>query len=155
MPDADYHGWTHRPKWLGGSDPARVLGHYELKVFADRNALDGELPDEAIVVSAGDGKFIFAIPYDLDGTALVHAAAYVSAAGAVTVQLRNITQAHDFLSTAVTIDGGDNTSYDAATPPVITEANREVNVGDLISVDVDAADGTAEGLGVILVFAAL
>jgi hypothetical protein len=36
---------------------------------------------------------------------------------------------------------------------VINAANAEVTTGDLIAVDVDAADGTAEGLGVILVFA--
>ena len=68
------------------------LGYYEIKVFADRNALDGNLPDEAIVVSTGDGKFILAIPEDLHGTELVHAAAFVSVAGEVTVQIRNVTQ---------------------------------------------------------------
>jgi hypothetical protein len=74
-------------------------------------------------------------------------------AGAVTVQLRNVTEAHDFLSTPITIDSGEFTSYASATEPVINAANAEVTTGDLIAVDVDAADGTAEGLGVILVFA--
>jgi hypothetical protein len=147
-----YHGWTHRPSILGGTDPNTPLGYYEIKVFADANALDGNLPDTATVVSTGDGKFVFAIPQDLDATELVHAAGFVTTAGAVTVQIRNVTQALDFLSTKITIDTGETTSYTAATAPVIT-ADQPVATGDLIAVDVDAADGAAKGLGVILMFA--
>lgn len=155
MPDVVKHGWTHRRRQQGGSDPLPPLGHYEIKVFADREALDGALPDSAIIVSTGDAKFVFVIPDDLDGTSLVHAAAFVSLAGAVTVQIRNITQTYDFLTTKVTIDSGEYSSYTAATPPVIDTPHDPVAKGDRIGVDVDAADGTAEGLGVILVFALL
>lgn len=152
MPDVVKHGWTHRPRLEGGTDPLPPRGVYEIKVFADRDSLDGNLDDTAIVVSTGDGKFVFWIPEDLDHTELVHVAAGVSVAGAVTVQIRNITQAFDFLSTKVTIDSAEFTSYTAATPPVIT-ASQPVAKGDRIAIDVDAADGTAEGLGVILEFA--
>lgn len=150
MPDVAYHGETHRPRTKGGSDPAFSLGYYEIKVFADRDALDGNLPDTAIIVSTGDAKFVFAIPADLDGCELHQCAAFVSVAGAVTVQIRNITQTYDFLSTPITIAGGDFTSYEG-TPPVITD-DLVVDKGDRIAIDVDAADGTAEGLGVILQF---
>lgn len=149
----EYHAWTHRPRTRGGSDPLPAIGYFEIKVFADRDALDGNLPDEAIVVSTGDAKFVFAIPRDLDGCELHHAAAFVSVAGAVTVQIRNVTGAYDFLTTKVTIDSGEFTSYTAATPPVIDD-DLVVTKGDRIAVDVDAADGTAEGLGVILHFTA-
>lgn len=148
----DFHAWTHRPKKLGGTDPLPPRGYFEIKVFADTNALDGNLPDTARIVSTGDGKFVFVIPEDLDQTELVHAAAFVSVAGAVTVQIRNVTAAYDFLTTAITIDSGEYTSYTAATPPVI-DTTKIVDVGDRISIDVDAADGTAEGLGIILQFA--
>jgi len=147
-----YHGWNHRPKLRGGSDPLPPVGHFEIKVFADTNALDGTLDDIARIVSTGDGKFIFAIPQDLDGCELVHAAGYVTVAGAVTVQVRNITQAYDFLSTRITVDSGEFSSYTAVTEPVITP-DQLVATGDRIAIDVDAADGTAEGLGVILMFA--
>ena len=147
-----HHGWSHRPGWLGGTDQNTPLGFYEIKVFADRDALDGNLPDEAIVVSTGDGKFVFAIPHDLDQAEMVHAAAFVSLAGAVTVQVRNVTQAADYLTTALTIDSGETTSYTAATPVVIDD-DLLADKGDLIRIDVDAADGTAEGLGVMLQFA--
>ena len=121
-------------------------------MFADPNALDGNVPDIARIVSTGDGKFIFVIPEDLDGTELVHAAAYVTVAGAVTVQIRNITQAFDFLTTKITVDASEFSSYTAATPPVIDD-DLVVDKGDRIAIDVDVADGTAEGLGVILMFA--
>lgn len=147
-----HHAWSHRPRWLGGTDPAVPLGFFEIKVFADTNALDGNLPDEARIVDTGDGKFIFVIPHDLDQAELVHAAAYVTVAGSCTVQIRNITQAYDFLTTPITIDGGEFSSYTAGTPPVIDE-DRLVDKGDRIAIDVDAADGTCEGLGVILQFA--
>lgn len=149
-----YHGWGHRPVELGGPDPLIPLGRYEIKVFADRNALDGELPDSAIIVSTGNGKFIFPIPQDLHKAELVHAAAGVSVAGAVTVQIRNITQANlDLLSTEITIDAGEFTSYAVGTTEPVITPDQPVEVGDMIAIDVDAADGTAEGLAVILVFA--
>lgn len=151
MPDVAYHAETHRPHSKGGTDPAFQLGYFEIKVFADPNALDGNLPDEARVVATGDGKFIFAIPEDLDGCELHKCAAFVSVAGAVTVQIRNITKSYDFLTTKITIDSGEFTSYTAAAPPVIDD-DLVVDKGDRISIDVDAADGTAEGLGVILQF---
>ena len=153
MPDVSYHAETHRPHTRGGSDPLPALGFFEIKVFADTNALDGNLPDEARIVDVGDGKFIFVIPRDLDGCELHHAAAYVTVAGAVTVQIRNVTQAYDFLTTKITIDAAEFSSYTAATPPVI-DADLVVDKGDRIAIDVDAADGTAEGLGVILHFTA-
>jgi hypothetical protein len=147
-----YHGWNHRPKSRGGSDPLPPLGHFEIKVFADPDALDGNVDSAATVVSTGDSKFVFAIPQDLHLCELVHAACYVTVAGAVTVQIRNVTQAYDFLSTRITVDTGEFSSYTAATQPVITP-DQTVATGDLIAIDVDAADGTAQGLGVILMYA--
>jgi hypothetical protein len=110
MSGPNYHGWTHRSALRGGSDPLHPLGHFEIKVFADPNALDGNLDAAARIVSTGDGKFIFMIPNDLDGCELVHAAVYVTVAGAVTVQIRNITQAFDFLSTKLTVDAAEFSS---------------------------------------------
>ena len=62
MSGPNYHAWTHRPKQLGGSDPLQPYGFYEVKLFADRDALDGTLPDSAIVVSEGTGKMVIWIP---------------------------------------------------------------------------------------------
>jgi len=107
------------------------------------------------LVTTGDGLRIFAIPDDVNGMHLVQAQAFVttvSSSGVVTVQLRNITQAVDMLSTRITIDVGDLDSYAAAAPRVIDTANDQVFTGDQISVDVDVAGTGTTGLGVILRF---
>jgi len=149
------HGWTHRPKSRGGTDPVFLPGYYEIKVFADRGALDGNLPDSAIIVSVGDGKFIWEIPTQLDGTKLSYVRIFLSVAGSgdVLVQLHNITQAVDMLTTRAKIDAGDLSSLTSATPVVISTTNDLVADGDQIRVDVDSAGGgDAEGLGLVAGF---
>lgn len=141
MPGPPYHGRTHIP---GGTDP--IPGHpmFAIKVFSD-----------LMTVTTGDGKFIFAIPDDVDGMNLIDADAFVttvSSSGTPTVQIRNITQAVDMLSTRITIDANEFTSYTAAAPPVINTANDDVAVSDLIAIDVDVAGTGAKGLGVYLTF---
>lgn len=140
-----HHGWIHRPKTLGGTDPVPVYPVLFIKVF----------PDQKLNV-VGDGKFVFAISDDMDGMNLVDADAFVSTvstSGTVTVQIRNITQAADMLSTRITIDANEFTSYSAATQPVVDAANDDVAVADMISVDVDGVGTGSKGLGVILEFA--
>lgn len=121
------------------------IGRFHIKVFSD-----------ASVVTTGDGKFIWAIPEDLHGASLISAHAYVttvSSSGTPTVQLRNVTQAADMLTTRITIDASEYTSYTAATAPVIDAANDDVAKGDRIAIDVDVAGTGAKGLGVIVRFA--
>lgn len=139
MPRVVKHGHTHRFRSQGGTDPA-FAAHYEIKVFADGSA-----------VTTGDGAFIFAIPDDVGGCRLSDADAFVTTTGTgTTVQVRNVTGAVDMLSTRITIDSGETTSYTAAAPPVINQANAVVAKGDLVAIDVDVASG--EGLGIILEF---
>lgn len=153
MSGPNYHAWTHRPKQLGGSDPLQPYGFYEVKLFADRDALDGTLPDSAIVVSEGTGKMVIWIPEWLDRTSLVYAAAGVSLAGDVTVQVSNLTQSYDFLTTIIEISG-DYFSYPVSgAEPVIDDDQPPVATGDRIGFEVVSADGTAEGLGVMVAFA--
>ncbi len=146
-----YHGRDHLP---GGPDeiPGLVTsvavaeGVYEIKVISDTATL-----------TTGDGQFIFAIPSDLNGTNLVSVAAFVttvSSSGLPTVQIRNVTDAVDMLSTKVSIDASEFTSYTAATAAVIDTAHDDVATGDRIAIDVDVAGTGAKGLGVILGFSA-
>lgn len=139
------HGWTHRRKRRGGTDPAPLEVWRDLMVYAPRGALAGTLPETAIVVAAGDGQHFFMVGEDEDGFVVLDVYAAVSVAGAVEVQLRNATQATDLLTTALTIDSGETTSLTAATPAVI-DTTVVLAAGDLIFVDVDDADGDAEGL---------
>jgi hypothetical protein len=109
--------------------------------------------DDATTLTTGDGKLIFCVPASLGGCDLTAAHAFVttvSSSGLPTVQIRNITQAADMLTTRITIDASEFTSYTAAAPPVIDTGNDDVATGDLIAVDVDVAGTGAKGLGVIL-----
>lgn len=138
------HGRDHR---IGGADPI-VQGVFEIKITNDLSTLN-----------TGDGQFIFAIPSDLNGTNLVDAQAFVTTVATggtlVTVQIRNVTDSVDMLSTRITIDASEFTSYTAATPRVIDTTKDDVVTGDLIAIDVDAVGNTTrgKGLGVILRFA--
>lgn len=135
----ELHGRDHR---AGGADPIPVV--YEIKVVSDTT-----------VVQTGDGQFIFAIPADLNGKNLTDAQAFVttaSSSGTPTVQIRNVTKSSDMLTTKVTVDAAEFTSYSAVTPRVINTASDDVTTGDLIAIDVDVAGTGAKGLGVILRF---
>jgi hypothetical protein len=57
------------------------------------------------------------------------------------------------LTTNVTIDASETTSYTAATAAVIDATRKVVSTGDLIAIDIDAAGTGARGLGAILQFA--
>lgn len=111
--------------------------------------------DDTTTVTTGDGKVIFCIPASLGGCDLTAAHAFVttvSSSGLPTVQIRNVTQTADMLTTKITIDVSEFTSYSAAAAPVIDTGNDDVATGDLIAVDVDVAGTGAKGLGVILTF---
>jgi hypothetical protein len=56
------------------------------------------------------------------------------------------------LTTKISIDASEFTSYTAAAAPVIDTGNDDVATGDLLAVDVDVAGTGAKGLGVLLTF---
>lgn len=143
MPGPDYHGWTHGPN---GSDPAPGASGFVLhyKVLLDVEFL-----------ATGDGKLTVGIPEEMDGMSLVSAESYVttvSSSGTVRVQVRNVTQAHDMLSTRIDIDASEYTSYTCGTRSVVNGANAAVATGDRIAFDLDLAGTNAQGLGVWLGF---
>ena len=130
--------------WFVPATPATPEKVLQLKVL-----------DDATTVTTGDGKLIFVVSDDIGGRNLIDADAYVttvSSSGLPTVQIRNITQTADMLTTKITIDASEFTSYTAATAPVIDTGNDDVATGDLLAVDVDVAGTGAKGLGVILAF---
>jgi hypothetical protein len=111
-------------------------------------------PTDSVVV--GDLAMFFFVTSDMNGMSLVEVGAgvsTVSSAGTPTVQLRNVTTGNDMLSTKVTIDANERTSYTAATPPVINTANAIGATGDLIAVDVDVAGTGTKGLDVFVGYA--
>lgn len=133
-------GW----RFFAPDETAPPRRKVSLKVYSDLGT-----------IATGDGQYIFLVDDDLDGMNLVKAHAYVttvSSSGTPTVQVRNITQAADMLSTPITIDANEFSSYTATTAPVIDSGNDDVATGDRIAIDVDVAGTGAKGLGVILWF---
>jgi hypothetical protein len=154
VPDVDYHGPTHRQKEAGGTDPLLPLGRFVIKLYADRDALDGNLPDTAIVCSVGDGRFVMTIPPDLNGTSLWVAEASVSAVPSddIEITIRNLTQSLEMLTSPIVIPSGDFASFPPAAT-VINASNNLVMEGDRLSFNVDNdGGGDDEGLAVIVGF---
>lgn len=115
-----------------------------IKVLAHDTALE-----------TGDGVAKYTIPDTLNGMNLVDADAAVytaSSSGTPTWQIHNLTDTVDMLSTAITIDANELTSYTAATAPVINAANDDVATGDIIRVDCDVAGTGTAGEDIILTF---
>lgn len=96
-------------------------------------------------VATGDGKAYFHIPAGLDGMNLVEVHAEVITAGitgTTDIQIYNLTQTADMLSTKITIDSGETGSDTAATPAVIDTNNDDIAINDVIRIDVDAVSTT-------------
>jgi len=139
-------------------------GGYYVRVNSGATALEFIRHKQTVVLkviangttlSTGDGKMYFTVPSELNGLDLIDADASVytaSTSGTPTVQIHNVTDAVDMLSTSITIDANEYSSYTAATAPVIDTAHDDVATGDRLRIDVDAAGTGTKGLDVILVF---
>lgn len=106
-------------------------------------------------LAVGDGQGFFLVPASFNGKTIksVHAGlTTASSSGTPTVQVARIRGGTpvDVLSTKVTIDASELTSYTAATPPVVDTANDDLATGDLLRVDVDVAGTGAKGLMVLI-----
>jgi hypothetical protein len=109
----------------------------------------------ATAVTTGDAQAEFRINSLLNGLNLTACAAHVatvSSSGLPTVQIRNVTQAADMLTTRITIDVSEHDSSTAAAAAVIDTGNDDVATGDLIAIDVDVAGTGTKGLLVDLTF---
>lgn len=106
--------------------------------------------------ATGDGKAYLVIPSFLNGMNLTRVHARVNTAGTTgttDIQIHNVTDVVDMLSTKLTIDSGETGSDTAATPAVINTSNDDVATNDLLRVDLDAVSTTAaQGLIITLEF---
>lgn len=102
--------------------------------------------------ATGDGKAYFHVPPGLNGMNLTYVHGYnVSAGttGTTDIQIHNLTDTADMLTTKLTIDSGENGSDTAATAAVINGAADDVATNDVIRIDVDAVS-TTPGKGTIV-----
>jgi hypothetical protein len=96
----------------------------------------------------------FTVPSEFNTLVIksVHAVVYAaSSSGTPTIQIYNSRHTADVLSTRVTIDASELTSYTAATAHVVNTTYDDVATGDQLRVDVDAAGTGVTGLDVIIV----
>lgn len=110
---------------------------------------------DTTTMTVGDDKRRWTVIDELDGQFLRSAHITVttaSSSGIVTVQIHNIQDAADLLSTKVTIDANERTSYTAVTDQVVNTLVNQVAVGDVLRIDVDVAGTGAKGLEVIFEF---
>lgn len=110
--------------------------------------------DTDVETGDGAGGVFFRVPvwmngFNITAVAAAHGTAG-SGAGTTTIQLRNVTQAADILSTRITIESTETDSSTAATPAVINGAQDDLTTGDLIRVDIDAIPGSTAPAGLIV-----
>lgn len=134
-----------------GTDTTRAVTADALAgSYAGTKSIVCNVIDYTTNTSTGDGKFYFVVPSALNGMVIVRVHARVITAGTTNttdVQLHNVTDAVDILSTKLTIDSAETGSDTAATPAVINTSNDDLATNDLIRVDIDAVSTTpAKGL---------
>lgn len=106
-------------------------------------------------VASGDGKYELPIVSELNGMNLFQVAAFVktaSTSGLPTVQIRNVTDGVDILTTPCTIDENETSSLTADTAAAIDTTKDDIATGDIIAIDVDIEGTGTKGLKVVLTF---
>ena len=138
-------------QWGGGAVIAssdKVMTSGSVVIYAVASGSD---------LAVEDGVAYVTIPANISGKNLVKVHARVLSAGTTgttDIQIRNVTDAQDMLSTKLTIDSTEVGSNTAATPPVINGTYDDVAEYDLLAIDVDAVSTTPPtGLIVTLTFA--
>ena len=133
----------------------RAILPQNISAFIERTVLIKCVAD-TIAPTTGDGITHFVIPSTMNGKNLASAQAHVYTAGTASsitnVQLHNLTDGVDMLSTPITIDLNEKDSSTAATPSVVG-GNNGVSTADVIRVDVDAVATNTKGLEIRMVFA--
>ena len=140
-----------------GTDTGRTVTPDALAgSYAGTKGIGLIIVDFATDVATGDGKMYFHVPASMNGMDLVTVHAEVITAGTTNttdIQVHNLTQSTDMLSTVITIDSGETGSDTGATAAVIDTGNDDVITNDLLRIDVDAISTTApKGLIITLEF---
>lgn len=151
---------------VNAASPSDVNGGTSTSTFLTPDSLAGSDLGVALVslqvtdpagaaLTTGDGKAYYRIPSALNGMDLVAVAAAlttVSSSGIPTVQIANVTDSVDMLSTKLTIDANETDSSTAATAAVINGSNDSVSTADMLRIDIDVAGTGAKGLIVQMQF---
>ena len=135
------------------SGVARSILPQDILAFVNRTLIVKCVAD-GIGPAVGNGITHITIPSTLNGKNLLSVEAHVYTAGTggslTSIQIHNLTDAQDILSTPITIDLNEKDSSTAATPPVIS-GNNNVSTGDVLRIDVDAVATNTLGLEIRMV----
>lgn len=100
-----------------------------------------------------DGRDYFYVNEGYDNHKLTDAKLFVTGTAGTTgttdVQIHNVTDAVDMLTTKLTVDSGETSSLTAATPVVIDTSNDTVSTDDVLRIDIDAVSSTAPKGGLL------
>ena len=133
---------------------SRAILPKNITAFTERTVIVKCVAD-GIAPYTGNGITHFVVPSTLNSKNLYSVQAHVYTVGTggslTNIQLHNLTNGDDMLSTPITIDLNENDSSTAATPPVIGGDNT-VSTGDVIRFDVDAVASNTKGLEIRMVF---
>lgn len=124
-----------------------------LKSKADRRFCIFPVIAYSAALSTGTPLNQITLSSELNGFNLVDADAGVhtpSSSGAPTIQIYNVRHGANVLSTAITIDASEYTSYTAATAPAINGSYDDVQSGDRYRFNVSAAGTGTAGLDVMM-----
>lgn len=140
-----------------GTDAERVISPDTLAGSeAGKRCVEITVFDPTTDLATGDGKAYFVVPTELNGMNLVRVAATVITAGttnSTTIQIANVTDACDMLSTLMAIETTETSTRTSAQPGVIDTAHDDVATGDVLRIDIDAASTTKpKGLIVEMIF---
>lgn len=133
------------PDGLAGST---IFGQKTVQIMVFEQATDWAI---------GDGKAYFVVPQSMNGMNIVRVHARVITAGTTgtsDIQIRNVTDSQDILSTKLTIDSAETGSDTAATAAVINTSYDDLATNDLIAIDIDATS-TTKPKGLILTIEAM
>jgi len=109
--------------------------------------------DFTTALTTGNGKFYFHVPSTLNGFDIVdvHAEVISAPAGStIIIDLYNVTQSGDILSTNLTIDASETGSDTAAAAAVIDTGQDDLQTNDVIRVDIDQIGSSTAGSGLLV-----
>ena len=123
-----------------GTDTARAMPIDQFEESAFARKIASILVNDSTVLTTGDGKAYFRAPDILNGWSITSVrGARVAGNDNIQIQLYNVTQGTDTLSTALWIDGFEKDSTTAGTSTAINAAEDDLTTADRFRIDVDIA----------------
>ena len=144
LSEKSYNSLTEKPAIpsVGGDADPLITRFWQLDIC-----------DSNTSPTTGDLKRYLIVPLECNGWVLVIPEGFcttVSSSGLPNMMVRNVTTGHDMLTTSITIDANENTSYTATTRSVVNNTYKTVSTGDIIAVDLDATGTGTKGLSCLI-----